>query len=187
MAELASAFEGCVRNCNWQLPVTVVSRLEESELSANAGPVPTGVPLETAEPQLPVVAPQATFTLRVTANGAPGVPVVIPAIDTETPPAATVAVPVGEVAETIVKPDGALSESDPNDAPLLEALVKVAVIVCDDVPTLSVPGDITRLYVHGDDTVVANGLVERSGWKAKGTPPDAVGVLPVEAEGVGHV
>ncbi len=69
----------------------------------------------------------------------------MPETFTEPPPAATVAVPLGGVAEAIVKPDGAVSESEPKDWPFDDGLVNVAVIACDDVPTETDVGDITRL------------------------------------------
>jgi hypothetical protein len=102
--------------------VTVVVVDEDAASKLAATPVPSGVPLHTAEPQLAVTAVQLTSTLRLRANVPPGASV-IPATVTDPPPVATIAVPLGGVAETILKPDGAVSDSEPNDVVFEEGFV----------------------------------------------------------------
>jgi hypothetical protein len=123
--------------------VTVVVVDEDASMLA-ALPVPTGVPLHTAEPQLAVAAVQLTLTLRARANVPPGARV-IPETVTDPPPPATMGLPLGDVAETIVKPDGAVSLSEPNDVAFEEGFEYVAVIDCDDVPAVTVDGVMLRL------------------------------------------
>jgi len=155
MAAFVSVLEGGVRNLKLQPPVTVVWMDEIAASRLAPAPVPTGVPLHAVESQFPVVALQLTLTLRASANVPPDASGVIPETLTDPPPAATVAVPLGGVAETIVKPAGAMSDSEPNDVPFDAGFVYVAVIDCPDVPAVTGDGVTLRPYLHGDgDTVV---------------------------------
>lgn len=124
-------------------------------------PVLTGEPVHTVEPQFPVAAEQLKLTLMVNANVELGA-TLMPATLTDERSAATVAVPLGGVAEAIVKPDGAVNESEPNDALFEDGLVKVAVIDCDDVPAVTGDGVTLRLYLHGDDNDVV--IFDNCGW-----------------------
>jgi len=157
---------------------TVVVVDDDAASMLAATPVPTGEPLHTAEPQPAVAAVQLMSTLRFNANVPPGANV-IPATVTDPPPTAIVAVPVRLVAATILKPAGAVSDTEPNDVVFDEGFVYVAVIDCADVPAVTGDGVTRRPYVHGDDKAVV--IVDRPAWNAKGTPPTVVGVLPVEA------
>jgi hypothetical protein len=127
-----------------QPPVTAVCVDDDPASRVAAVPVFTVVPLDTTETQFPVVALQLTLTLRASANVLPDAKEVIPETVTDPPPAATTTVPVGGVAETIVKPDGAVSESEPNDVPFDEGFAYVAVIDCADVPAVTGDGVTVR-------------------------------------------